>query len=103
MVKDIINNTIENIKLYKIKSKKDVYLCGKSLVCFSNKFSINDNEIKLFLKTKMYNNKKVLTKNNQGKRIIISLFKYFKKRSLDVSFTTRKSIINSTSEGIIVT
>ncbi len=79
MVKDIINNTIENIKLYKIKSKKDVYLCGKSLVCFSNKFSINDNEIKLFLKTKMYNNKKVLTKNNQGKRIIISLFKYFKK------------------------
>tara|TARA_Y100000590_G_scaffold340886_1_gene388817 strand:+ start:871 stop:1989 length:1119 start_codon:yes stop_codon:yes gene_type:complete len=74
MVQDVINNTINNIKLNKIKRIKDVLNCRSNLVCFSSTFNIIENEIKYFLRLKMYNNKKVLQKNNKGKKIIKKLF-----------------------------
>jgi dGTPase len=79
MVKDLIKNTKNNLKTYNIKSYKDVYLLNKPIVCFSNKFSIIEKEIKYFLRSKMYNNKKVLLKNNNGKKIIKNLFHKIKK------------------------
>ena len=63
-----------NIKINKIKSLKDVYKLDEPIVCFSNKFLIIEKEVKFFLRSKMYNNKKVLTKNNQGKKIVNKLF-----------------------------
>ena len=45
------------------------------MVNFSDKIKKSENEIKYFLKTKMYNNKDVLKKNNKGKYIIHNLFK----------------------------
>ena len=45
------------------------------MVNFSDKIKKSENEIKYFLKTKMYNNKDVLKKNNKGKHIIQNLFK----------------------------
>jgi dGTPase len=74
MVKDLIKNTIKNIKINKIRSLKDVLLYKQSIVCFSKKFLEIEKEIKFFLRTNMYNNKKVLIKNNQGKKIIKKLF-----------------------------
>ena len=74
MVKDLINNTIKNIKYFKIKNLKDVYNSPKTLASFSDNFNIIDKEIRFFLKSKMYNNSQVLTKNNKGKKIIKSLF-----------------------------
>ena len=58
------------------------------MVEFSDKVKNSENEIRYFLKTKMYNNKNVLGKNNKGKSIIknylIKLIKskkiYFKKQ-----------------------
>ena len=44
------------------------------MVEFSNKIKNSENEIRYFLKTKMYNNKNVLGKNNKGKVIIKKLF-----------------------------
>ena len=44
------------------------------MVDFSEKIKNSENEIRFFLKTKMYNNKKVLIKNNKGKIIIKKLF-----------------------------
>ena len=44
------------------------------MVDFSDKVKKSENEIRYFLKTKMYNNKNVLLKNNRGKLIIKSLF-----------------------------
>ena len=90
MVKDLIKNTIKNLRVNKIKSLKDVYLYEGSLVNFSEKFSIIEKEIKFFLRTKMYDNKKVIIKNNDGKKIIKKLFlkisnnplKYLKKEQL---------------------
>jgi dGTPase len=74
MVRDLIKNTIKNIKINKIKSLKDVFLYKKLIVCFSEKFLSIEKEIRFFLRSKMYNNKKVLVKNNEGKKIIKKLF-----------------------------
>ena len=75
MVKDLINNTIKNIKYYKIKNIKNIYNCSTNIVKFSDEFDSNEKEIKFFLRTKMYENEKVLSKNNKGKKIIKNLFK----------------------------
>ncbi len=44
------------------------------MVDFSEKIKNSENEIRFFLKTKMYNNKSVLIKNDKGKIIIKRLF-----------------------------
>ena len=49
------------------------------MVDFSDKIKNSESEIKLFLRTKMYNNKNVLEKNNKGKIIIKNLFKKIRK------------------------
>ena len=74
MVKDLISNTIKNLKINKIKSTKDIINSNQQLVCFSNKFKKSEEEIRFFLRTKMYNNKYVIIKNNKGKSIIKKLF-----------------------------
>ena len=80
MIKDLINNTKKNLYSNKIKSFKDVNKTSNLLVDFSDKIKNTDNEIRYFLKTKMYNNKKVLNKNNKGKLIIKRLFNQIKKK-----------------------
>ncbi len=74
MVKDLINNTILNFKINKINNIQKVYNSTQSLVCFSNKFINIEKEIKFFLREKMYKNKNVLLKNNQGKKIVKKLY-----------------------------
>ena len=75
MVKDIIKNSIKNIKKYKVKKMSDIYKNLNQTVIFSDKFLSIETEIKQFLKIKMYNNKNVMNKNNNGKKIIKKLFK----------------------------
>ena len=75
MVKDIIRNSINNIKKNKIKKLLDVQNNENQTVIFSEKFQNIETEIKQFLKIKMYNNKNVMKKNNNGKKIIKKLFK----------------------------
>ena len=74
MIKDLINNTKNNLKNNNIKSYKDINKTNFLMVDFSEKVKNSENEVRHFLKTKMYNNKKVLTKNNKGKSIITKLF-----------------------------
>ena len=74
MVQDVINNTLLNIKDNKIKKYSDIINNKKQIVSFSNKFKSIEQEIKLFLRLKMYNNRSVLNKNNNGKKIITKLF-----------------------------
>ena len=74
MVKDLINNSINNFKKYKIKSTRDVYNSKENLISFSFKFKKIEYEIKEFLRYKMYNNKKIVKKNNEGKKILEFLF-----------------------------
>ena len=51
------------------------------MVKFSDKLKNSEGEIMYFLKTKMYNNKNVLEKNNKGKSIIKKLFNKIKLNS----------------------
>ena len=74
MIKDLINNTKYNLKFNKIEKLKDINKTKFSMVHFSDKIKDSENEIRYFLKTKMYNNKNVLNKNNKGKLIIQKLF-----------------------------
>jgi arginyl-tRNA synthetase len=74
MVRDLIKNTKNNLKINKIKSLSDVCQLDKPIVCFSSKFLNIEKEVRFFLRSKMYNNKKVLIKNNQGKKIVSKLF-----------------------------
>ena len=75
MIKDLINNTKNNLNHNKIKTFKDVSKKNFLMVEFSDKVKNSENEIRFFLKTKMYNNKNVLDKNNKGKSIIKNLFR----------------------------
>ena len=74
MIKDLISNTKINLTHNKIKTFKDIEKTSFLIVEFSDKIKSSENEIRFFLKTKMYNNKKVLDKNNKGKLIIKKLF-----------------------------
>jgi dGTPase len=74
MVRDLIKNTKNNLKINRIKSLKDIYRLDEPIVCFSNKFLNIEKEVKFFLRSKMYNNQKVLLKNNHGKKIVNKLF-----------------------------
>ncbi len=78
MIKDVIINTKNNLKLNKVKNFKDIHKTSFLMVDFSDKVKISENEIRFFLKTKMYSNKEVLSKNNKGKSIIKNLFNRIK-------------------------
>ena len=78
MIKDLINNTKKNLVYNKIKTFKDINKTNFLLVDFSDRIKNSENEIRYFLKTRMYNNKNVLEKNNKGKLIIKKLFNKIK-------------------------
>ena len=78
MIKDLINNTKVNLNKNKIKTFKDIDKTSFLMVEFSDKVKDSVNEIRYFLKTKMYDNKNVLDKNNKGKLIIKNLFNKIK-------------------------
>ena len=78
MIRDLLSNTEKNIKKFKIKSLKDVSKSNQLIVCFSDKIQNSEQEIRSFLRNRMYDNKSVLNKNQRGKMIIKKLFKIIK-------------------------
>ena len=78
MIRDLLANTQKNLKNLKIKSIKDIAKSDQLIVCFSDKILNSEKEIRLFLRTKMYDNKLVLRKNQRGKIIIKKLFSAIK-------------------------
>lgn len=79
MVRDLINNSIYNFKKHKIYSIRDVYNAKVNLITFSNRFKNIEKDTKLFLRHNMYNNKLIMKKNNEGKKILNFLFKKISK------------------------
>ena len=79
MIKDLINNTKKNLVLNKVKTFKDVINSNNTLVNFSKSLRDSENEIRHFLRLKMYNHKNILKKNDKGKLIIKNLFKKIEK------------------------
>ena len=88
MVKDIIKTTNRNINKNKLKNLNDVYRSKYPIVTFSKRMKNFDNNIKKFLRKKMYYHLEVKNKTSKGKKIINKLFNHIKKnpeRYLNVS------------------
>ena len=79
MVVDVINTTNKNLKKSNPQSINDIYKQDRLIVDFSDKMKKIDKQIKDFLKSNMYNHKKVVVNTNKGKKIINDLFKYLSK------------------------
>ena len=90
MIKDLISNTLKNLKKNRIKQSKNIKKTNDLTVDFSDKVKNSDYEIRFFLKSKMYNNKNVLKKNNRGKYIIKKLFEMITKNPK--KFISRKEL-----------
>ena len=93
MIKDLIRNTKNNLKFNKVKNFNDLKKTSFLMVDFSDKVKNSENEIRYFLKTKMYNNKDVLAKNNKGKLTIKKLFNKIKKNP--GKFITRDQLVKN--------
>ena len=79
MVMDVITTTNKNLKKSNPQSIKDIYKQDHLIVDFSNKMKLIDCQIKDFLRTNMYNHKRVITNTNKGRKILNGLFKYLSK------------------------
>ena len=99
MVSDVILTTRNNIKINKIKNLNDIYKSKIQLVSFSDKMKIFDSYIKKFLKQKMYFHKKVNSKTNYGRKVIIKLFSSIKRNPK--KYINIKKYNNSNLERII--
>ena len=99
MVSDVILTTHKNIKKYKIKNLNDIYNTKFQMVTFSNKMKIFDTKIKKFLRQKMYFHKKVNSKTNYGRKVIIKLFSSIKRNPK--KYINIKKYNNSNLERII--
>ena len=93
MIKDLINNTKLNLKYNRISKLKDIDKTFFLMVDFSDKVKNSEKEIRSFLKIKMYNNKIVLAKNNEGKKIIKKLFNKINQNPL--KFISKKQILTN--------
>ncbi len=100
MVSDLVKNIKKNIKKFKPKSVNDIYRSKDNYVNFSDDLVNFDFHIREFLKDKMYNNKIVLKKTIQGKKIIKFLFlkikknpsKFIKKKFLNLSTNKERAV-----------
>ena len=92
MIKDLITNTKKNLSLNKVKNNNDINGTSFLMVDFSDKVKESEDEIRYFLKMKMYNNKDVLKKNNKGKSIIKRLFNKIKKNPR--KFISKNYLVN---------
>ena len=98
MIRDLIDNTKKNLNYNKIKIYKDINKTSFLMVDFSDKVKNSESEIRYFLKTKMYNNKNVLKKNNKGKLIIKKLFYKIKKKP--IKFLSKKQLFKNKNRAI---
>jgi len=76
---DLIENSMNKIQINKLKTIDDVYNAKETIINFSDKVQQGLNEIRNFLKVKMYNHKSVKKWNSKSEMVIEFLFDYFKK------------------------
>jgi dGTPase len=78
LVTDLIENSRDKINAEKIKNIDDVYNRNFNIINFSNDVIIGLDEIRNFLKIKMYNHNSIKKWNTNSEEIIKQLFLYFK-------------------------
>lgn len=79
MIMDLQQTTLENISKNKIDSIAKVRACKKKLVTFSKAMQSDMKELRSFLMSQFYCNKKVEKQIEQGKKVIKKLFLHYLK------------------------
>mgnify|MGYP001210003285 CR=1 FL=1 len=97
LVTDLIETSQNNINIAGIKNIEDVYKKKFNIINFSNDVNIGLNEIRNFLKIKMYNHKNIKKWNTNSEKIICYLYDYFKKNfkkipNFNKKFTEERNI-----------
>lgn len=77
LVTDLIESSQNQINLSGIKNIEDVYKKNFDIINFSNDVNIGLDEIRNFLKIKMYNHNSIKKWNANSEKIINYLYKYF--------------------------
>ena len=77
MINDIIEQSITNIKINKIKSLYDIQENKNFLITMSKKMKVDCKTINEFLLINVYNHKRLKEKRSKVEEITIKLFKYF--------------------------
>ena len=81
MINDVYETTKKNLYKNNIKSINDVHKGKNFVVTFSDEMKINCDIIKKFLFDKVYNHSDLSEKRVYSKKVISSLFAYFKKNN----------------------
>ncbi|MDX1916600.1 MAG: deoxyguanosinetriphosphate triphosphohydrolase [Rickettsiaceae bacterium] len=76
-IEDLLYTTKENIKNYNIKTDEDVRKLGKPLASFSSKVLKLIEEIRFFLKTRVYQNHRVILTRYKCKKVVRELFNLY--------------------------
>ena len=77
MINDVINNSLESIDKFNIKSIEDFKSHNTFIISMSPKMKNECLEIRSFLYKNVYNHPNLLEKKIHAEKIIIKLFKYF--------------------------
>ena len=77
MIDDLVQNTKKNLKLHSPKSSDDIKKINSNIVAFSDEMQKKENELRVFLKEKMYNHTTVKTMTYKAKKIVSELFDLF--------------------------
>ncbi len=77
MIDDLIENTKNNLKKYKIRTVYDIESCKKKIVCFSLKIAHEEVQLKKFLMKRMYLHPRIKKMTFKAKKIISDLFDLF--------------------------
>ena len=99
MVRDVIITTKKNIRFYRVKNLNDIYRTQNQIVTFSDNMKKFDEQIKKFLRQKMYFNSKVNSRTNYGRKVISKLFTKIKKKPKQ--FINIRKYNNSNIERVI--
>ena len=99
MVRDVIITTKKNIRFYRVKNLNDIYKTQNQIVTFSDNMKKFDEQIKKFLRQKMYFNSKVNSRTNYGRKVISKLFTKIKKKPKQ--FINIRKYNNSNIERVI--
>ena len=79
LVTDLIETSSEEIRNNNIDSISDVYKKKDNIINFSKGINMGLNEIREFLKDKMYNHSSIKNWNLKSEEIIVKLYNHFKK------------------------
>ena len=99
MVRDVIIKKKKNIRFYRVKNLNDIYRTQNQIVTFSDNMKKFDEQIKKFLRQKMYFNSKVNSRTNYGRKVILKLFTKIKKKPKQ--FINIRKYNNSNIERVI--